>query len=147
MTQLTSEAVNNLMTKCLFTADEAPDFTSARIGYTIGLSTPPADSIVVEGVVNTFAFHPGRIAENTPDIAALLALLPAPFKADGPDSGGGWSFLNACVTKDGVQWTDLHRTVEALVVLGIAAGKVAWMLPRKIWSALPGGMPYFVVKD
>jgi hypothetical protein len=77
----------------------------------------------------------------------LLAELPAPFKADGPDSGGGWSFLNACVTKDGVQWTDLHRTVEALVVLGIAAGKVAWMLPRKIWSALPGGMPYFVVKD
>ena len=61
--------------------------------------------------------------------------------------GGGWSFLNACNRGDGKQWADLHADMEALFVIGIAAGKVRWCLPREMWPSLYGGMPYVVVLD
>ncbi len=35
--------------------------------------------------------------------------------------------------------------MEALVVLGIASGFVKYPMPREMWSALPGGMPYIVI--
>jgi hypothetical protein len=41
----------------------------------------------------------------------------------------------------------MHQRVEQLVQLGIAVGKIRYLLPRDMWDALPGGMPYFVVVD
>jgi hypothetical protein len=103
----------------------------------------PMDSaLVVEGITRKFMFHPGRVAENREQIGALLAELPIEFQGRG---GGGWSFLNACNDKDGIQWTDLHSDMEELFCLGIAADKARWMIPKKFWSTLPGGMPYVVV--
>jgi len=55
------------------------------------------------------------------------------------------SFLNACQDRNGNQWTDLHQRMEQLFVLGQAAGFVSCLLPRDMWAALPGGMPYYVV--
>lgn len=76
------------------------------------------------------------------DIAEMLAQLPAEFQRSG---GGGWSFLNACMDKGGGQWTGLHSTMDKLFMLGIAAGKAQWLMPREMWPLLPGGMPYVVV--
>jgi hypothetical protein len=72
----------------------------------------------------------------------LLNELPSSFKKD---IGGGWSFLQACETKDGVQWGE-HRNMEQLFVLGMALGKVRYCLPRDLWQVLPGGMPYLVIE-
>lgn len=125
--ELTSEAVRELMNKC-FWSDQTPPSPELRLE--------------VQGIVHTFAFDVSKVKENTDVIAELLAELPKDFQKDG---GGGWSFLNACVDKQGNQWTGLHLEQECLFVLGIAAGKAEWVFPRDIWPALPGGMPYIVV--
>jgi hypothetical protein len=73
----------------------------------------------------------------------MLAELPDMFKESG---GGGWSFLNACDDRHGNQWTGLHQRMEQLFQLGIGIDKVECQLPREVWPALPGGMPYYIVK-
>lgn len=118
---LTSEAVHDLVKDCLFKEGEPKD-----------------DPVIVEGITRTFGFHPDRIRRNAPAIAALLAELPSEFRMN---SGGGWSFLQACVDRHGNQWAE-HPTMEELFVLGIASGQANWLLPRDMWSILPGGMPY-----
>lgn len=125
MPQLTHDAVMELARACFFKEGEPQD-----------------DAIEVEGIVRTYGFRPGRIAESADVIGALLAELPNEFQKSG---GGGWSFLNACTDRHGHQWTDLHQTMEMLFCLGIAAGKAKWLLPRDIWESLPGGMPYVAV--
>lgn len=99
--------------------------------------------VKAEGIVTNVGFHPERLEAHKQEIADMLAELPDEFKAS---SGGGWSFLNACNDRNGNQWADLHRTMEQLVLLGIATGLVEYQLPREMWTALPGGVPYFVVK-
>jgi hypothetical protein len=123
---LTKDAVIELMTACLFKGGESTD-----------------NAVIVEGIVSTYGFHPGRIAENTEAIRLLLAELPDEFHEG---KGGGWTFLNACNDRHGNQWTGFHKVMEALFALGIAAGKAKWLLSsRSVWSELPGGMPYVTV--
>ena len=35
-----------------------------------------------------------------------------------------------------------HRSFEALVTLGIAIGKVKYIIPEEMWVFLPGSVPY-----
>jgi len=101
-----------------------------------------SNMIVVEGVISKYGFKPEGIERNRNKINELLSQLPATFNEE---TGGGWSFLNACVTKDGEQWGQ-HRDIDNLLCLGIAAGRVALLMQRSIWPYFPGGMPYFVIK-
>jgi hypothetical protein len=71
-----------------------------------------------------------------------IAQLPNEFRCDIPEGGGGWSFLNMCVDKDGHQWTGMHVTMDQMFALTKALGMSKEVLPREMWSALPGGMPY-----
>jgi hypothetical protein len=107
--------------------------------------TTPEDiskAVIVEGIMAKFGFDPERLAKKKADIESMLGQLPASFQKSG---GGGCSFLAACERADGVQWTGLHKTMDELFVLGLAVGKVQLCLPRAMWNALPGGMPYYVV--
>jgi hypothetical protein len=122
MAELSTEAVEALFEQCL--------------------ARPDDPSIVVEGIVTKAAFSPQAIGEHRDDIAALLAELPEPFQES---AGGGWSFLNACNDRHDRQWTSFQRTMEHLFMLGLAAGLVTLLLPRDMWGALPGGMPYYAV--
>lgn len=122
---LTAAAVEEVFMDCLF--KEGEDVSKA---------------VEVQGVAHSFGFHPERLNTNRPFVQALLAELPLPFREG---DGGGWSFLQACETQSGVLWGQ-HRNIEQLMVLGLATGDVAYLLPREAWSALPGGVPYFVVK-
>ena len=99
--------------------------------------------VKVEGIMNTFGLHRERLESHREEVAAMLAQLPDTSHAK---SGGGMSFLNACVDRDGVQWGE-HRNMEVLFVLGVGLGLAKWCLPRSMWSALPGGMPYVVVYE
>ena len=121
---LNSENVQAVFTECLF--KEGEDTSNA---------------IIVEGIVNNFGFHPERIKEHKDDISSMLNELPEQFQKD---SGGGWSFLNACMTKRDVQWGE-HQNMEQLFTLGMACKKVKSLMPRNMWSALPGGMPYYMI--
>jgi len=95
----------------------------------------------VQVVINTFVFDSAKIEEHKDDIIEMLDGLPPQFKRS---CGGGWSFINACDDKDGVQWGE-HSNIEQLLALGIAIGKVNFGFPREMWNILPAGMPYFTV--
>ena len=126
-TTLTAERVSTTFFDCLFKEGEDAN-----------------RHIAAEGIVRTVGFHPDRIEEHRQDIHDMLAELPDEFKSSG---GGGYSFLNACLDRHGNQWTGMHQTQEQLLQLGIAIGEVEYCMPRSMWSVLPGGMPYFIVKQ
>lgn len=119
---LTSDNVETIFLTCLY-QDEDKDRSNA---------------IIVEGITMNFGFHPEHIEENKELIYSLLKELPDEFQMD---IGGGWTFLNACNDKDGNLWGE-HRNIEQLLALGIAIEKAKYLLPRDLWKALPGGMPY-----
>jgi hypothetical protein len=96
--------------------------------------------IVVEGIQRVYGFHPQRLAAHREDIRLMLGELDDTFQ----EEKGGWSFLNACMDRRGDQWTDLHPTMEALLVMGQALDLGAFMPGRELWPILPGGMPYYV---
>jgi hypothetical protein len=123
---LTAERVTAVFNGCLFKETE-----------------DKSNPVIAEGITLSVGFHPGRLNSSRGEIEKLLNELPDEFKSSG---GGGWSFLNACNDKHGNQWTGLHRTMEMLFLLGIAIGKVESQLPREMWSVLPGGVPYYIVK-
>ena len=125
--RLTSRIVTSLFSECL-----------------IGHKEEDRAKTKIEGITMTVVFHTGRLNARRGDIIELLAELPADFQQSG---GGRMSFLNACLDKNGVRWTDLHLVMEKLFLLGMAIGKVTCLSPREKWSALPGGMPYYVVLD
>lgn len=124
MTQLTAQNVADLTRSCLMS--EGDD---------------KAQELQIKGVVHTFAFHKERVANAKEQIRELLSQMPETFHKN---SGGGHSFLNACMTKDDVQWGE-HLHIESLMCLGVAAGFVTYPLPREMWAALPGAMPYFTI--
>ena len=139
---LTAENVDTVIKDLLLTDEEAD---AAGISTEATPEQIEANGLVlVECLIHTFVFHPKRVAEQRDNIRSMLERLPDGYRASG---GGGWSFLNLCVDKDDVQWTSFHRTQEALCALAIAADLGEWVLPRDLWGALPGGMPYFVYKD
>lgn len=123
--KLDSKSVHETLLACLFDDGE-----------------PTEGCIVGEGVTKKVGFHPERLEANRSTIETYLAQLPDEFKADG---GGGSSFLNACLTKEGTQWGE-HSNIEELLLLGTALGAVSYTLPREMWTALPGGVPYFTIK-
>lgn len=127
MTHIDPEAVDAVFKDCLFRDEEVPD------------GKPPADAVIVEGVMNTIGFHRERLESHRAEMQGWLAMLPLEFRKNG---GGGWSFLNACNQADGEQWTGLHQRMDQLFTLAIGLGLARWQLPREMWSALPGGMPY-----
>lgn len=129
--ELTAEKVKSVFMDCLYRDDEVIDD-----------EVIPEKAIVVEGIIKNFGFHPERIESHKKEIVDLLMELPATFQKN---VGAGWSFLNACQTKDRKQWADLHQDMEALFVLGMAIGKVKYVFPRAMWNTLPGGMPYLVI--
>lgn len=97
----------------------------------------------VKGIVGTYCFNIGKLEEHCEQIVELLLELPDVFMMS---KGGGGSFLQACYDKHGNHWGE-HLMMEALFCLGQALGLVTSVLPRELWSALPGGMPYYCVKD
>ena len=124
MSNLSSEKVDVTLTDCLCNPD-----------------TP--DAVEVEAVLKTYLFSREALDRNRETIDGMLNALPAPFHEGDGDS---WSFLNMCEDREGNQWADLHSTQEKLVALGIGVGRVHFPLPRSLWSALPGSVPYIGIR-
>jgi len=123
---LTAEKVESIFIDCLFNEKE----TAGK-------------AIIVEGIFGKFEFHPQRIEKNKKEIYKLLMELPDKFRKN---IGGGWSFLNACIDKNGSQWGE-HKNIEQLICLGIGINVVEFLFQRDMWDAFPGGMPYFAILE
>lgn len=124
-----AERVEHIFMDCLFRDSElSPDRRTA-----------PPDAILIQGIVNDFGLHRGRLVSHKEEIRALIDLMPLEFHR--PNGGGGMTFLNLCMTRKGEQWGE-HKNCEQLLVLAIAAQMGGYCAPREIWKALPGHMPY-----
>ena len=117
--KLTDENVQTLFYKCLANEPEG---------------------VVINGIVASYRMN---VKGSEIDISNLLSQLPDAFHQG---KGGGYTFLDMCQTNSGEQWTDLHRTMEQLIVMGLATGEVEFPLPRDVWAILPGGVPYITIK-
>jgi len=124
---LSADNVTEIFNDCLFKEGESTD-----------------NFVQAEGITNMVGFHPERLEGHREDIKDMLSDLPDDFKVS---KGGGMSFLNACDTKDGKQWTGYHQVMEQLFLLGLVIGEVKYLAPRELWEVFPGGMPYYVIKD
>jgi len=100
---------------------------------------------VTTGIVHSVKFDPAKLEKHRTAIGELLQELPVEFRPKAVGGGDGWSFLQACDDKDGHQWTGMHMVMEQLFLLGFATDQAKILLPREIWDALPGGMPYIGV--
>lgn len=120
--KLTAQAVNELAKQCANVGDDG-------------------DAVKVEGIVSNYLLSKSRLEEHKEEIGELLKQLPEVFTV-----GGGGSFLSAAFDRNDQHWGE-HPDMERLFVLAIGAGKASYLLPREIWPALPGGMPYLVIKD
>jgi len=126
MKELTVENVNDIFTDCLFKDGE-----------------DDLKKVDAEGILYNYTLHLERLEKHKTKISEMLKCLPEVFNKG---KGGGTSFLEACMTKDGNQWGE-HSDMEKLFTLGIAVGLVEMLLPRQLWPILPGGMPYLVIID
>lgn len=121
--QLTSENVEKVFRDCLFRKEEL-EGGIPTCGYTVG-----------EGIRSNFAFHSERLKKHDTDILDMIRQLP--------DLEVPQSFLDLCVTTEGVQWGE-HTNMEQLIVLGIASGHLRYCLPRELWYQLPARMPFII---
>lgn len=119
--KLTCQAVEEIFFDCFLKPDTeiSQDGTTALVPY-----------IHVTAITQDFGFSPERVDKHAPKIKALLDCLDDKFKID---AGGGWTFLNACFTKEGEQWGE-HQNMEQLMAIGIAAGYVGYLLPKAMWA-------------
>ena len=95
-------------------------------------------NVRVEGITSIFHLHPERLEEQRELIKACLEELPPIFKE-------GYSFLKLCENKDGDQWTGMHKTCQELMVMAVGLDLMSYCLPREVWPALPGGVPYVII--
>lgn len=124
-----SKEVDSIMRFCLFKSEEIID------------GQAPADAVFVDGISAKLGFHSGRLAEKREEIRGLLNEMSPEFHTKG---GGGMTFLNLCNDKNGDQWTGFHRSMQLNIPLGMGVGMARYCLPRELWTALPGSMPYVV---
>lgn len=124
--------LDGMFRNCLYLDDEIAD-----------PGKPPEGAVIVQGITANFGFHPGRLETTREKVRGWLDALPDAFKQS---SGGGYSFLGACDDREGNQWGE-HTNMEQLFCLGIGLKLAEYCAPREVWSILPGGMPYIVVKS
>lgn len=124
--------VDALLRGCLYSPEEVDGLAEGET---------PAGCVIVEGIAGQICLHPDRLESVREKVTEWLRALPHTFRKN---VGGGWSFLRGCLQENGIQWGE-QRSVDQLFCLGQGLGLVSCQLPRELWSALPGGMPYYVI--
>ena len=125
-TRLTDQNVRRILAKCI------------QPVQTTQPALPSSAIIEVEGIYDNFTFCKEVLDSERQHIEDMLKSLPKGFKQ-------GWSFGEMYHTKTGRQWTANIKTMEALMVLGVAIGKLKYPVPKSLWWSLPGGMPYVIL--
>jgi hypothetical protein len=138
--KLSVENVERIFRDSLFREEEVKDIRQDSVSNMRVTPPIPKDAVVVQGIRLTFGFHKKRLESHREELRDMLSQLPEEFI-----TGGGWSFLNLCMTKAGEHWAE-HPAMEKLLVLSMGLELMAYCLPdRELWQIFPGGMPYVVV--
>ena len=95
---------------------------------------------IVEGIRMKVGFNPEKIEKNKDDINLLLDNMHSKFSE-------GWTFLNLCLDKNNNYWTGNYLTMEKLLLLGLAIGRIEYCCDRNMWDILPGKIPYIFIKE
>ena len=123
-TRLTDKNVSRILAKCIHVAS---------------CPTQTCSTVEVEGIHKNFVFDKNILEAERSNIENMLKELPKRFKQGG-------SFGEMYHTEKGRQWTGSFKTMEELMVLGVAIGKLNYPVPKTLWWSLPGGMPYIISK-
>lgn len=126
--------LNTIFIDCLFKDEEIID------------GKPCISPINVNGIISNVGFHSERLESHRAEIKEMLDNLPIEFQPSSKGGGGGMTFLNMCVDKNGIQWGE-HRNMEQLCILSIGLNLGCFPLPKNMWNILPGGVPYFSIKE
>jgi len=97
------------------------------------------DSILIHGTLDVFSIDPSKV-----DRTQVIDWLNQLDDAFMDNAGGGMSLMNMVETKDHELWGEQYHA-DQLYVLAAALGLAAYSLPRPVWPALPGGMPYITI--
>lgn len=100
----------------------------------------PGGTLSVTFMRKQFKFEEA-LADERPNLIAMINELPIEFLKNG---GGGWSFLNVCVKRDGEQWTGLHMVMTQFVAMSAALGMAKELGTPDLWQLMPGAVPYVV---
>lgn len=119
--ELTAERVREMFLSCLFKEGEEQ-----------------SGAVIVPGLTIRVWFHPQRLEEQREKLVQMIDQLPQEFLLD---VGGGWSFLELALRKDGCHWAE-HKTMQEFLLMCIGLKMAGYLLPRDIWPSLPGGVPY-----
>lgn len=133
MTELSHSNIERIVMASMYLPEELPENPTK--------DNIPKDALVVEGVMNTFVFNPTRIEPYREEVKSMLSQLSDEFMKS---KGGGMSLMRMVADKNDNLYGE-QRTADLLYVLGKALGYANWLLPREMWGALPGHMPYIVI--
>lgn len=126
-----SERVTEIFMNCLFTDEE------------MEVNPTPEKFTPAYGVITNVGFHPERIEQSREEVCKILQNFSDEFYSD---KGQGFTFLKFVLTKDGTQWTDLHRVADQLICLGSALGVIT-LTPEEFNVVAPGGVPYVTINS
>ena len=127
MMALNGHNVQKVFLDCLFKDEEIGEDGKPTIPY-----------VEVQNLTKIIGFHPDRLEKHRQDIIDFCQQLPEEFRMD---VGGGWSFLKMVGTKDEYLWGG-QENANQLLALGLGIKIMKILLPRELWIALPGGVPY-----
>lgn len=119
--------IHDILVDCLYNKEEIKDPTKV-----------PEGAVLVNGITQNLGFEPTRLQGHKEEILKLAREI---VTDDFLEDKGGMTFLNLCMDREGNQWGE-HRNMEQLLLLCMAIGKAKILLPREMWKALHGGMPY-----
>lgn len=135
MSTINAQDVHDTFIDCLFTEEELDEVTPGEA---------PEGAVIAEGIVMKVGFHPCRLESHRTEVVTWLEALDRNFFVEAEGGGGGWSFLQLPADANGDLWGQ-QQNAEQLMMLGVGLGLVTPLLPREMWSALPGGVPYLAV--
>ena len=125
-----AKQVSEILNDCLY--------TDAELGAE---QEVPADSLIGDGIIRKFAFHPSRLEARREDVRSLLNQMSDEFHVG---KGGGMSLLRMCIANDGSHWGE-QLDCGNLVALGTALRMASLPFPREMWDILPGNLPYVLI--
>lgn len=133
--------VHGALMDCFFSSEFINEHVSreeheGRIEYVFD-EVAKERGVDVRGAMLRLFLDKEKLETHRADVVSWLNELDPKFKE-------GWSLMQAVATKDGELWGE-QRDADALFTLAQALGLAEPTMPRELWHALPGCMPYYTV--
>jgi hypothetical protein len=132
MSDLIDERVRTIYKLC--------SFQEGLVDKAFTYGNPDFDFTQIEGFRWKAQFNSANLASYISQIEAMLQELPDVFR----EEHGGGLFSGMQYTNDGHRWTTSALTTEKLLLLGMAIGRLRFVLPKHQWKFIKNGEPIIV---